>query len=242
MFAKGEHAFERVVRGCPSFAHTLEGMKGNEVQCPCCKLFYQGMHASGGSYRPALTTSGYCRDCVNHQGDSKEVRKLRAQNHFRMLRLIYPAMRAHIAAAQREVAAADRRTEDARRELEVRPTRVLVRVENLDKLVVAVAHEEREEAYERRDKAMGALSDLRRLHHQDPDNRRRCSCGDLFHRCEVAQIVKWQSIVSWEEHQVRLSEQGERHFLARDHPALRDKTWFLTRYEPDFEEQYEEPA
>lgn len=242
MFAKSEHAFERVVCGCPSSGHTLEGMNGNEVQCSCCQIFYRGVDEPGQPYRHALSKSGYCRHCVNHQGDSDDVRKMRAQHHAKMYRQMYTAMREHIAAAQREVAAADRRTAGARRELEARPTRVLVRVENLDKLAVAVAHDERDEACDRRDKAMGALSDLRRLHHQDADDRGRCCCGALFDKCDVAQIVKWPSIAAWEHHQARLSEQGERHYLAWDHPARKDKTWFLNHYEPHFEEQHDEPA
>lgn len=236
MFAIGEHAFERVARGCPSRRHTLEGMSGSERQCPCCRLYYQGFRESGEVYRPALTTMGVCHECSHHTGDGDEVRFHRGRQHGRMLRHAVDAMRA-------KVTAANQRIIDKERELEARKTRVLVRVENLDKMIVATAHRERDEAVRRRDTAMGALSDVRLLHHQSGDNERRCSCGALYDKCEVAKIVdRWPGVRDWEDYQVRLAEQGERHRLHPNHPALSDPTWFLTHYEPHFEEQFDEPA
>jgi hypothetical protein len=147
-----------------------------------------------------------------------------------MLRLNYDRTYDELLETRRRVAATRQKVIEAERELEARPTRVLVRTENLDKIVVDNAHKDRDDAYKRRDTAMGALSDVRLLHHRD-DDERHCCCGLLYDKCEVAQIVdRWDGVWAWEQQQVRQSERGERHHLQHDHPALNDKTWLTTHY------------
>lgn len=193
----------------------------NEVQCPCCGLFYARRNPKAFPSRTIALDprSGFCWDCANHQGHGEQVVSARGRHHGKMLRREYQAAREEVVAARQEV-------EEMRRELAMRPVQTVIRVENLDELIVDTAERERDDAYHRRDVAMGALSDVRRLHRKDKD-KRHCVCGLNYDRCEMAQIVdRWGGVESWELSQSFRAQRGERHYLDREHPALTDKDYF----------------
>lgn len=203
----------------------------DEKQCPCCKIFYGLVEVPGefGQYksrdRSALHPRlGLCKDCVNHQGDGFAVKKGRSQHHFAMLRREYATSRERVAEAERAVA-------EMQHELDTRPVRTVVRIENLDKIVVQAALGERDDAYRRRDVAMGALSDIRAVHHKNPNDKERCVCGAIYKKCEMAWIAdRWDGVYIWEQAQARNAYRGDRHHLMRDHPALKDRTYFRDVY------------
>lgn len=203
----------------------------DEVQCPCCRIYYGPVEVPvqfgpyKSSYRsPLHPRLGVCTDCANHLGDSYAVKKARAQHHFQMLRREYQAGRERVAEANREV-------RDMEHELAVRPVRTVVRVENLDQIIVDGARQERDDAYRRRDVAMGALSDVRRIHHKNPDSRGKCVCGNVYENCDMAWIAdRWEGVLSWEQSQAGRAYRGERHYLERDHPALKDRSYFRDVY------------
>ncbi|MDP9443618.1 MAG: hypothetical protein M3P83_04420 [Actinomycetota bacterium] len=110
----------------------------------------------------------------------------------------------------------------AQQKLLDRPVKVVT--ENLDIGKVRAAYEERDQAYQARDLAFSALSEVRFLH-RERDNR-RCTCGQRYEHCEIAQIVDtFGSLKRWERKQVERWRRGEPHALPRDHPALRDPQW-----------------
>lgn len=200
-------------------------MTQDEEECPCCKIFYERKPTEYGTYRSAMHPRlGLCADCVHHQGESWAVKKSRAQHHFAMFRREYRSGRERVAEAQREV-------EEMKRELAMRPVQTVVRVENLSQIIVDEALKDRDEAYRRRDVAMGALSDVRRIHHKQPEDRSRCACGLLYEKCEMARIAdRWDGVLYWEQSQAGRAYRGERHYLERDHPALKDRAYFKNVY------------
>lgn len=194
----------------------------SEVQCPCCGLHYESSRPKAFPERrvPLDPRRGVCWDCVNHPGDGPEATFARGRHHGRMLRRAYEAAREQAAEARRERV-------EMQRELNMRPVQTVVRVENLDEIVVESAHCEREDAYRRRDVAMGALSDVRLLHHKQRDDKVRCSCGTRYEQCDMAQIAdRWDGIELWEMSQAGRAYRGQRHYLQRDHPALKDPHYF----------------
>jgi len=198
----------------------------DEVQCPCCQLFYPRRNPDRFAARTVAIDprTGVCWDCDNHQGESDAVIFARKRHHGSMLRREYAELRKQLAAARQEVV-------EMERELAMRPTQVRVRVENLDKIIVDEAKKEQDDAYRRRDVAMGALSDVRLLHHKRRDDKTRCECGALYAKCEMAQIVdRWEGVVLWEQSQAGRAYRGERHALRRDHPALTDRTYIEDVY------------
>jgi hypothetical protein len=202
----------------------------DEVQCPCCRLFYRMVTVEqyapykAQEHSPLHPRRGVCRDCLNHQGEGYAVKKARAQHHFAMLRREYATARERMVEARREV-------RDMEHELAMRPVVTRVRVENLDKIIVDEALKDRDEAYRRRDVAMGALSDIRRIHHKNPDNREHCICGKVYKQCEIAWIAdRWDGVLAWERSQAGRAYRGERHYLEYDHPALKDRDYFRDVY------------
>lgn len=142
-----------------------------------------------------------------------------------MLRRAYLEERGERAAAEQEL-------EETRRELNMRPVQTLIRIENLDQIIVDVAREERDDAYRRRDTAMGALSDVRVLHHKQRDDRTRCECELLYDRCAVARLVdRWDGVLRWERTESGKAHRGQQHHLMPDHPALTDNTYWSDVYE-----------
>jgi hypothetical protein len=164
---------------------------------------------------------GVCWDCVNHQDvETADAKFARGRQHGRLLGREYRAMRDRITELRDELAQAER-------ELAMRPTTVTVRVENLDKIIVDAAHKDRDEAYRSRDVAMGALSDVRLLHHKDPDDKVRCVCGTRYDQCKEAQLVdRWDGVLFWERTHAREAHRGRRHRLDREHPAIKDPQYF----------------
>jgi hypothetical protein len=148
----------------------------------------------------------------------------RARDHGKMLRRAYLAARDRIHEART-------REDEMRRELAMRPLQTIIRVENLDKIIVDVAEQDRDEALRRRDVAMGALSDVRVLHHKDRDNKIRCVCGALYDKCDVARLVdRWEGVLHWERSQAGQAYRGQFHRLFPDHPALTDRDYLNDVY------------
>lgn len=198
----------------------------NEVQCRCCKLFYERQYPRAYPAKPlALAPQvGVCWGCVHHLGESINMRNVRGREHGKMLRRDYLAERERVAEAEREVV-------EMRRELAMRPVVKRVEIANLDQVVVDAATRERDQAYHRRDVAMGALSDVRLLHHRRPENRDRCKCGTAYAKCSEAQIVdRWTGVEDWEQSQAGRARRGTRHYLLRDHPGIADGSYFRDRY------------
>jgi hypothetical protein len=165
-----------------------------------------------------------CRDCIPHVGSPE-----RAVGREEQHRLLYvrrcSELTDELAMARSERDQAQRARDEALNELASRPSRTLVRVENLDAFVVQTATTERDEAYRKRESALGALSDIRKLHHKSKGSD-ACSCGARYDRCEVARIVdRWEPIKAWEKRQAGRAARGYPHGLDRAHPALGDPTW-----------------
>jgi len=88
------------------------------------------------------------------------------------------------------------------------------------------AREEARLAYEVRDRAMGAMSDLRLRHHRQEKNASQCTCSLRYDARAVAQIVdRFGALKQWEEQQSVRAGDGRRHWLQQDHPALKDPDW-----------------
>lgn len=194
----------------------------DDVKCPCCRLFYEVEKPASypGRAVPLDPRSGVCWDCVNHQGDDPRIVDIRNRNHGHMLRREYAAARARQEAALKQVV-------EMLYELAMRPTQVRVRVENLDQIIVDEALKDRDDAYRKRDVAMGALSDVRMWHHRNPDNKAHCVCGLQYRGCRMAQIAdRWDGVEWWEQSQYEHYTSGRRHYLDREHPALRNPRYF----------------
>jgi hypothetical protein len=139
--------------------------------------------------------------------------------------------RAHIAMWQNicrslgeEVDKIKRQLADAQQELRDRPIDIRLKDPDLER--VEQAHEEARLAYEARDRAFGAMSDLRLRHHRQEKNTSQCTCGLRYDHCHVAQIVdRFGALKHWEEKQLLHFNEGRRHWLERDHPALTDPDW-----------------
>jgi len=194
----------------------------SEVQCPCCKLFYKRHDPPAFAPRRSIPLdwhSGLCWDCCNHQGDSDTVKSARGKHHGQMLRREYQAAREQITRL--------------RQELEDRPVVVKVRVENLDADTVAAAVVDRDDAYHRRDVAMGALSDLRLSHRKRDDDKSRCLCGRPYAKCDAARVADgFDGLALWEMTQAERAWLGDYSYLRRDHPARLGRGWFADTY-PD---------
>lgn len=191
-----------------------------EVQCPCCRIYYERENPRVFAPRTVSIqpSTGVCWDCSHHQGSDAEATRVRGRQHGQMLR--------------REYEEARRQRDAAEHELALRPVRVRVRIENLDEFVVQEACRERDEAYHRRDIAMGALSDVRMHHHKRPEDKRFCVCGSLYAKCEMALIAdRWDGVRSWEQSQAGSAYRGSRHYLDREHPALSNRAWFEEVYD-----------
>jgi len=194
-----------------------------EVQCPCCKLVYESKDPPSFPERkaPLHAHAGVCWDCVRHQNLTTDRGKFdRARKHGGMMRREYRRTRERVEAAHAELV-------EMQRELAMRPVQVVVRVENLDKYVVEHHLNEANEAHRRRDIAMGALSDVRVLHHKNPDDKVRCVCGVRYAQCRVAQLVdRWEGVLTWEQSHAGRAFKGHHHRLDREHPALKDPEYF----------------
>ena len=201
----------------------------DDVQCPCCRLFYAAQSPPEFPERNSpLSSLGVCWDCLNHGGDADQVKHARGWEHGRMLKQAYLRKREQVAEALAKV-------EEMRRELAMRPVQTVIRVENLDRIIVDVAYADRDEAARRRDVAMGALSDVRVLHHRDRDDKTRCSCRLAYDNCAVARIVdRWDGVLRWEKSEAGAAYRGRRHHLLREHPALTDEEYFKAVYGDDF--------
>lgn len=198
----------------------------DEVECPCCNLLYPAKNPSIFPQRvvPLHPAAGVCWDCLNHLGESDKAMKLRPVHHSHMVRREYRAKR-------REIAELRTQLEESQRELAMRPVQTVVRVENLDQIVVDVAQQQRDAALRYRDVAMGALSDVRMLHHRNRDRRDRCECGKHYENCEMAQIAdRWEGVYNWERSEAAAAYRGRRHHLHREHPALTDASWLRDVY------------
>jgi hypothetical protein len=189
-----------------------EDHRNDEVQCLCCRLSYPRHQPPVFAPRavPLHPQRGVCWDCLQHQGDSETVRVQRGRHHGKMLRREYEHTRQQLAAARQDLAD--------------RPVRIEVRVENLDQEIVGAALEAADDAYRRRDVAMGALSDLRLLHGKRKDDRTRCECGKSYLKCDAAQIVEsFEGLAMWERSQAERAWLGEFSYLRHDHPARDDR-------------------
>jgi hypothetical protein len=186
--------------------------RDDEVQCPCCRLIYPRHRPSVFAPRAVALhpQRGVCWDCLQHQGDSEAVRGQRGRHHGKMLRREYEHTRELLAAARDDLAD--------------RPVRIEVRVENLDQEVVGAALEAADDAYRRRDVAMGALSDLRLLHGKRKDDRTRCECGKPYLKCDTASIAEsFEGLEMWERSQAERAWLGDFSYLRQDHPARDDR-------------------
>jgi ABC-type polar amino acid transport system ATPase subunit len=75
----------------------------------------------------------------------------------------------------------------AQQKLQDRPVKIVV--ENLDAETVRAAKDAEDRAWHARDRAFGALSEIRLLHRRRRNDQ--CICGLRYDRCEVARIVDW---------------------------------------------------
>ncbi|MCU1407439.1 MAG: hypothetical protein JWQ43_3742 [Glaciihabitans sp.] len=77
-------------------------------------------------------------------------------------------------------------------------------------------------AYRRLDRTMTALWRVNALHHDDPNKAGFCSCGKKTAACAEGLAIdgERQELASWERKNIQLLQNGERHGLPADHPAV----------------------
>jgi hypothetical protein len=195
-----------------------------EVSCLCC-----------GSLQPFTFTSAsdqlVCAHCRNHLGDEKAVR--RDRDHIALWSAIWKQERdAHVddlRQAATDAAAAD----TTRSGLEAKVAELSATVigqfdaapasgvrEELQSDLVRRAERATELANRRNDRMMAVLWRLGRLHHAAAAGR--CACGKPITECPEYRVLsaEEQALREWEAKNVALLEEGSRHALPAEHPAV----------------------
>jgi uncharacterized membrane-anchored protein len=189
-----------------------------ETECRCC-----------GREERFVFTSPYdqvlCETCKRHTGDTPERMKRRDTDHIRQWRDDLLAWYRHyedkIATMAEKVGGLEERLAE---EVANRPKDVVYKHVGQD--VLSEARAERDAAYDSRDWAMRALSDINRRHGEVEDHR--CRCGNRLARCRDGQAIGKVSrgLEQWERKQVERLRRGLDTYrttrLPEGHPALID--------------------
>jgi hypothetical protein len=149
-----------------------------------------------------------------------------------------PLWQAYVQAVEAEAATnlseAEARTEQARRQLEARPERVVEKY--LNEADIVAAKHQAQRAYTSREYAWQALSALGLLHVEQPEGQ--CRCGKVRRSCAEAQLVNGvNGLRQWEARQAEAHRQGHRHYLPDGHPALIDYRWQAGVEAEDWDDQ-----
>ena len=198
-----------------------------EVQCYCCRSQQSFIFTSP-------SDQVVCAHCRNHQGDAKVER--RGEDHITLWSSIYDAKVAEFDALTVDAAAAAAANVATISSLtvEVAELKALVagqfdRTEAggvrdaLQDDLVKRAERRGELVARRLDVAMAALWQLDQLHHEDPSNPAKCSCGKPITSCPESRALEpiRQALAEWEKRNVELLGSGQRHALPPQHLRLR---------------------
>jgi hypothetical protein len=177
-----------------------------------------------------------CRGCRRHQAATKRSLDLREQDHIAFWRSALQ-LEQEDRAEERQAAVLAAQQQDQRiAQLAAEVLDLQGAVKNgltaqpvasverwLQNEAVDAATEERDRSYRSRDRALGVLLQLDRLHHEHPERDNYCSCGKTTNQC-----TEWQTIEdirpflhTWEARQIDRVKQGLEHGLPPDHPESR---------------------
>ncbi|WP_104132939.1 hypothetical protein [Cryobacterium sp. M91] len=196
-----------------------------EVPCLCC-LAPQPFHFT------ALSDQVVCAQCVHHIGAEKSER--RDAEHVKLW-----AARWAVSESAHEEYIAETEALLVARDIDLTALRAQVTelsavvegqfADGIDGVrallqndLVKRAERNTELARRQIDWAMGGLWRIAGLHHDDPAQPAKCSCGRTAGSCAESSAIDAlrQALDDWEKKNVLLLQGGRRHGLPADHPAV----------------------
>ena len=196
------------------------------ARCSCCQSQQTFRFASASDHV-------VCAACVHHLGAEKAER--RDREHIRIWSAQHDELTDALAAAASaaESAAAESADQIAGLTATVAQLNALVVGEfdqaepggvraELESELVKRAERKTALAFRKLDRVMAALWRLAQLHHDDPADAARCSCGRPASTCAEWRIAQSEraALAEWEAQNLGLLEAGARHALPPEHPAV----------------------
>lgn len=192
--------------------------------CACCARPWRLLDTLIPTYARAhrlgaRKAESVCRECIPHQGSSFQADSAHRALWPDLLHAVEAAHRAEVERLNAEIHAAEDATAAAQHELAARPVKEVDKYVDQDDLHTAQSEAER--AFRSRDRAWGALCEVR-LQHREGDGG-RCRCGRRWEECPTAQTLRaMPQLRGWERAQARRVVERLPHALPPSHPAVLD--------------------